>query len=67
MLLLILVIVLAVAIVCEIWSSHGSEYEDQSLLGFIALMMELVRTSETSVYSNETTLRYIPEGCNLQQ
>jgi hypothetical protein len=30
----------------------------------IALMMEAVRTSETSVYS-ETTRRYIPEGSNL--
>jgi hypothetical protein len=28
---------------------------------FIAWMMEAVRTSETSVYSNETTRRYIPE------
>jgi hypothetical protein len=27
-------------------------------------MMEAVRTSETSVYS-ETTLHYIPDGCNL--
>jgi hypothetical protein len=26
---------------------------------FIALMMEAVRTFETSVYSNETTLHYI--------
>jgi hypothetical protein len=32
---------------------------------FIALMVEAVRTSETSVYSNETMLRYIPEGSNL--
>jgi hypothetical protein len=32
----------------------------------IALMMETVCTSETSVYSYETTLRYIPEGSNLQ-
>jgi hypothetical protein len=29
---------------------------------FIALMMEAVRTSETSVYFNEPTRRYIPEG-----
>jgi hypothetical protein len=28
----------------------------------ITLMMEAVRTSETSVYSNVTTRRYIPEG-----
>jgi hypothetical protein len=27
--------------------------------------MEAVGTSETSVYSNETTRRYIPEGSNL--
>jgi hypothetical protein len=28
-------------------------------------MMEEVRTSETSVYSNATTRRYIPECCKL--
>jgi hypothetical protein len=28
-------------------------------------MMEAVRTSETSVYSNDTTRRYIPEGSRL--
>jgi hypothetical protein len=28
--------------------------------------MEAVRTSETSVYSNETTQRYISDGSNLQ-
>jgi hypothetical protein len=28
-------------------------------------MMEAVRTSETSIYSNETTRRYIPEGSTL--
>jgi hypothetical protein len=32
---------------------------------FIALMMEAVRTSETSVYFNETTWRYIPEGYHI--
>jgi hypothetical protein len=31
----------------------------------IALMMEAVHTSETSVYYNETTRRYIPESSNL--
>jgi hypothetical protein len=25
----------------------------------------VVRSSETSVYFNETTRRYIPEGCNV--
>jgi hypothetical protein len=34
-----------------------------SLVGCRALMMEAVLTSETSVYSNQTTRRYIPEGC----
>jgi hypothetical protein len=28
--------------------------------------MEAVRISETSVYSNKTTRRYIPEGYSLQ-
>jgi hypothetical protein len=28
-------------------------------------MMETVHISETSVYFNETTRRYIPEGCHL--
>jgi hypothetical protein len=32
-------------------------------IAFIALMTEAVRTSETSVYFNETTRHYIPEGC----
>jgi hypothetical protein len=31
----------------------------------IALVMEAVGTSETSVYFNETTQCYIPEGCHL--
>jgi hypothetical protein len=31
----------------------------------IVLMMEAVRTSETSVYFNETTRRYIAEGHRL--
>jgi hypothetical protein len=29
-------------------------------------MNEAVRTSETSAYFNETILRYIPDGCHLQ-
>jgi hypothetical protein len=32
---------------------------------YITLMMEAVRTYETSVYSNDTTLRYIPEDSHL--
>jgi hypothetical protein len=31
----------------------------------ITLMMEAVRNSEPSVYSKETTQRYIPEGSNI--
>jgi hypothetical protein len=31
----------------------------------VALMMEAVRTSETSVCSSETTRRYIPEDSHL--
>jgi hypothetical protein len=30
-------------------------------------MMEAVLTSVTSVYSNETTRRYVPEGFNLYE
>jgi hypothetical protein len=47
---------------CEISGSRGGEYEDDSI---IALMMEAVRTSETSLYF-EPIRRYIPEGCHLQ-
>jgi hypothetical protein len=32
----------------------------------IAVMTEAVRTSETSVYFNKTSRRYIPEDCHLQ-
>jgi hypothetical protein len=34
-------------------------------IDFIALMMEAVRTFDTSVYSNETTRRFIQEGPNF--
>jgi hypothetical protein len=30
---------------------------------FIALIMKAARTSEASVYFNETTRRYVTEGC----
>jgi hypothetical protein len=33
---------------------------------FRGLMMKAVRTYETSVHSNETTRRYIPEDSKLQ-
>jgi hypothetical protein len=32
----------------------------------ISVMMEAVRISETSVYSNETTWRYMPEGSHRE-
>jgi hypothetical protein len=45
--------------------------EDDRLLGcssvsIIALMMEAVRVSVTSVYSNEATRRCVTESCYLQ-
>jgi hypothetical protein len=43
---------------CEISGSQGRGFWDV-VLEFIALMMEAVHTSETSVYSNEATWRYI--------
>jgi hypothetical protein len=54
-----------ILIFCEISGSHGVEYEDESLLSIIALMMEAVRTSDMSAYSNEITLGYIQEDSNL--
>jgi hypothetical protein len=39
---------------------------DRRFSGALTLMMEAVRTSETSVYSNETIRCYIPEGSKLQ-
>jgi hypothetical protein len=46
-------------------------YEDHSFLGYttvqsiVIALMEVLRTSETSIYFNETTRRYIPESCHL--
>jgi hypothetical protein len=40
-----------------------SLYDDNELV--IVLMMEAVRTSETSVYFKETIRHYIPEGSNI--
>jgi hypothetical protein len=37
----------------------------RNLCRAIALMMEAVQTSETSVYFNETTRHYIPAHCHL--
>jgi hypothetical protein len=48
-------------------SSHFTKTLSWLSMLFIALMMEAVRTSETLVYSSETTRRYIPEGSHLQK
>jgi hypothetical protein len=37
-----------------------------SIIIIITLMTKAVGASETSVYFNETTQRYTPEGCHLQ-
>jgi hypothetical protein len=37
------------------------------MTAFIALTIKAVSTSETSVYFNQTTRRYIPEGCHLHK
>jgi hypothetical protein len=37
-----------------------------SIISLLRVMMEPLRTSETSVYSNEAIRRYIPEGFHLQ-
>jgi hypothetical protein len=47
-----------------LYASFGNSNPFESR--FIALMMEAVRTSETSVHSNETTRRYITEGCSVR-
>jgi hypothetical protein len=44
----------------EVSSSHGGEYEVHNCLPGSSLMMEAVRTSETSV-NNYFTRQYIPE------
>jgi hypothetical protein len=42
-----------------------SEVRTASMIGAIALIMEAVGTSETSVNFNVTTWRYIPEDSKL--
>jgi hypothetical protein len=49
----------------SIYTLTVTAFWDTTPYNLIALMMEAVRTSETSVYF-VTTRRYIPEGCNLQ-
>jgi hypothetical protein len=35
------------------------------IIAMIASMVHAVHISETSVYANKTSWRYIPEGCHL--
>jgi hypothetical protein len=41
-------------------------YIMREMNSFIDLIMEAVRTSETSVYFHEITQRYIPQICHLR-
>jgi hypothetical protein len=43
-----------------------TEDSEMRTASIIALMMEAVRTSETSFNLNSTTRRYIPDDCKLQ-
>jgi hypothetical protein len=45
--------------------TNVSEVRTASIIRAMALVKEAVRTFETSVYSNETALCYIPVGSNL--
>jgi hypothetical protein len=47
---------------CAYSLNHQNDDNDTSI---VALMMKAIRSSETSVNFNETTLHYIPEGCDL--
>jgi deoxyinosine 3'endonuclease (endonuclease V) len=50
------------------WDVVSLEYTDVSEVraaSIVRAMMETVSTSETSVYSNETKMRYIPEDFNI--
>jgi hypothetical protein len=50
----------------DAYCSH-SQGDDGDIHPLIALMMEAVGTSETSVYFHETTQRDIAESCHLHQ
>jgi hypothetical protein len=50
-------------IMSAIWSSHGGEYEDG--MRAMALIMEAVCTSETSVCINWTARCYNPKNCHF--
>jgi hypothetical protein len=51
--------------ISEISGSHGSEYEDASIIR--VLMMKPISTSEMQVNFFQTTLSNIPEDCHLQE
>jgi hypothetical protein len=48
-----------------VWLNY-TDVSRVSTASAIALMMVAVQTSETSVYFNDITRRYIAEGCHLQ-
>jgi hypothetical protein len=43
-----------------------TDVSEVHIASIIRPVLEAVHTSETSVYSNETTRRYIPEGSKLR-
>jgi hypothetical protein len=52
-----------------LWNVHpcGLVEGDRPFRGaMLALIMDVIRTSETSVYFHETTKPYVPENCHLQ-
>jgi hypothetical protein len=58
-------------VVFKMATQQSGWYEDDSFLGYttvqslVITLIEVLRTSETSIYFNETTRRYIPESCHL--
>jgi len=50
---------------CHVVSLEKTDVSEVRTASINALIMEAACTSETSIYSKETTRRYIPEGSNL--
>jgi hypothetical protein len=50
---------------CSVDSLKWTDVSEVCTASNIALMMEAVCASETSVYFSDTTRRYIPESCHL--
>jgi hypothetical protein len=48
--------------VSKLWTALFWKWQTFAGCLFIVLLMEAVQTSETSIYFNKTTRRYIPEG-----